>query len=553
MSRPSLSISVRDEGEVSKIFRKQQYGFLTTPEGQDVFFMLKDADSAIYIGDKVTFVSVVDQSHTGKVKGVSVTKVGNEPAPICYTPGGSLLSPRVRDMARKAATRRKSVLSGEVDPSNQATDPDGRIAQLERELAALKSSQQPASQPMPASLGRPSLAALPTNLDDAGPAGLLSPRVRLIAAKAASRRASTEGGTPRDGVAGTVPGPPASSPALSAGSAGGLTPRVMEAARARKDAKQKELEDMVANFDETSSHEGEVVQIVRGKFGFIMMDTIKIFFHLSDVVPPPNSPEIEVRIKCKVRFFAKADPWNKGKLKARDVCVIAPAPRDLRAGTLDNRMRDEAQMMEPRMDPRRAAAERHFQAKASREGGGQGGGQEGGQQDARGGARQDFRGGQDGRGGQDFRGSGGFSLTGQHDDRRRDMRGGQRDMRDGDSEERRRQQGRDGRGQRRQSRDEDWQSFLKSRNPTAPVLAGGGAVGGWRSRQRAGGADGGAPGGGGGGALSGIRGNTRLTTNVVMAKGPPQPGATGFRMERSVPSAFVPGDASDSRVHGFSM
>ena len=53
-------------------------------------------------------------------------------------------------------------------------------------------------------------------------------------------------------------------------SSGPLTPRVREAARASREAKEKEKEAAVANFDLSQMHEGEVVQMVRDKFAFIM-------------------------------------------------------------------------------------------------------------------------------------------------------------------------------------------------------------------------------------------------------------------------------------------
>jgi hypothetical protein len=86
-------------------------------------------------------------------------------------------------------------------------------------------------------------------------------------------------------------------------------------------------------FDQTVAHEGVVVQMCRGKFGFVMCEGKKIFFHLSDVIPPTSGPKIEMQLNCKVVFRATEDQWSKGKLKAHDVCVVAPAPNRQQSGS----------------------------------------------------------------------------------------------------------------------------------------------------------------------------------------------------------------------------
>ena len=99
MSRPTLlTAPSRDEARVSKIFRKQQYGFVQTDAGKDIFFMLKDCAEPVYIGDRVSYVIVEDRSHKGKLKAVQISKIGSEPLGL-RTPGGTLLSPRVRELA----------------------------------------------------------------------------------------------------------------------------------------------------------------------------------------------------------------------------------------------------------------------------------------------------------------------------------------------------------------------------------------------------------------------------------------------------------------------
>jgi hypothetical protein len=65
--------------------------------------------------------------------------------------------------------------------------------------------------------------------------------------------------------------------------------------------------------------EGEVVELHR-KFGFILWQEEKIFFHHSGVID--NGEKLERH--CRVRFSLGPDDWQKGKLKAFEIRVVEP-------------------------------------------------------------------------------------------------------------------------------------------------------------------------------------------------------------------------------------
>lgn len=80
-------------------------------------------------------------------------------------------------------------------------------------------------------------------------------------------------------------------------------------------------------FHEGEEHVGEVAQVVRGKFGFIVAETTgtsrrvlkqKIFFHMKDA--PAN-----VRIGDRVKFMVMCDPYNKGKMIAKQMSTTKKA------------------------------------------------------------------------------------------------------------------------------------------------------------------------------------------------------------------------------------
>jgi len=80
-------------------------------------------------------------------------------------------------------------------------------------------------------------------------------------------------------------------------------------------------------FQEGEEHVGEVAQVVRGKFGFIVAETTgtsrrvlkqKIFFHMKDA--PAN-----VRIGDRVKFMVMCDPYNKGKMIAKQMSTTKKA------------------------------------------------------------------------------------------------------------------------------------------------------------------------------------------------------------------------------------
>merc|ERR1711924_241572 len=80
----------------------------------------------------------------------------------------------------------------------------------------------------------------------------------------------------------------------------------------------------VANrFNEGDQHAGEVAQIVRGKYGFIVAETTsaakrvlkqKVFFHLKDA--PAG-----FAVGDRVTFIVQADPYSQEKMIAKDLNI----------------------------------------------------------------------------------------------------------------------------------------------------------------------------------------------------------------------------------------
>merc|ERR1711988_282205 len=101
-------------------------------------------------------------------------------------------------------------------------------------------------------------------------------------------------------------------------------------------------------FHEGEEHVGEVAQVVRGKFGFIVAETTgtsrrvlkqKIFFHMKDA-------PADVRIGDRMKFMVMRDPYNKGKMIAKEMSITKKAAPDLqhahRAGGLGGSMLRDA-------------------------------------------------------------------------------------------------------------------------------------------------------------------------------------------------------------------
>ena len=70
--------------------------------------------------------------------------------------------------------------------------------------------------------------------------------------------------------------------------------------------------------------EGEVVELLHRKFGFAVWQDEKIFFHQTEVL----KTGLKLEVGCKVKFNVGQDPWQKDKLKAYKVKVVAPASNE---------------------------------------------------------------------------------------------------------------------------------------------------------------------------------------------------------------------------------
>jgi len=87
-------------------------------------------------------------------------------------------------------------------------------------------------------------------------------------------------------------------------------------------------------FHEGEEHVGEISQVVRGKFGFIVAETTskskrvlkqKIFFHMKDA--PSN-----VQIGDRVKFMVMQDPYNEDKMIAKQMSVTKRTSVDVVGG-----------------------------------------------------------------------------------------------------------------------------------------------------------------------------------------------------------------------------
>jgi len=347
-----LDEKLTHSGIVRKIMTEKQYGFIQTEDGSDLFFMLNDVQEpwVVTIGDQVTYHVQKDSSHSGKSRAVRLMP-SLLARPSCHSPGGSVL--RETNALRSSMVRTTVSARPAAAPALATPEPavGGRTAsewEAELQWATSKFNKYLTEfagmdDDEAAEFGAVKIAKA-MRVDDEGLRAMPKHLRKIVAAKrglAACAEQQKQQEEQQQQLA----------------DADALLDRAEDALRrstaAREEGEgegegdaegeQHHLEERVVvdpartavanRFVEGEEHAGEVAQVVRGKFGFIVAETTasgaaerperrvlkqKLFFHLQDA--PAGTA-----VGDRVAFVVRADPYSREKMIAKELRVTQKA------------------------------------------------------------------------------------------------------------------------------------------------------------------------------------------------------------------------------------
>lgn len=304
-------------GTVRKIMEEKSYGFIQTEDGSDLFFMLNNVLEpwVVVVGDQVSYHRDEDSSHSGKSRAVRVMP-SLLARPSCHSPGGSVIrqtnalrSSMVRMTISAKSTKTSDEWTAEVDSATKkfykhlvefaGMDQDEAVDFADVKIAKAMQSGDSSSLPkhlqkiVKAKQGLEECLSTTSDFSDA----LLDRAEQCL-------RLSQTYDSQKDGSTTSSNSPTAAARAVIAPA------RMADTNR----------------FHEGEQHTGEIAQIVRSKFGFIIAETTaaskqlkqKLFFHLN------GSPE-GITVGDKVTFLVQKDPYNSDKMIARELAVTQKA------------------------------------------------------------------------------------------------------------------------------------------------------------------------------------------------------------------------------------
>jgi len=304
-----LDEQLTHSGIVRKILTEKQYGFIKTEDGSDLFFMLNDVSEpwVVAIGDQVTYHVQKDNSHSGKSRAIRVMP-SLLARPSCHSPGGSVL--RQTNALRSSMVR--MTISAKPPPAAKTAAEweeelqwaTGKFHKYLVDFAGMDEEEA-------AEFGKMKIAKAMKAEDVSSMPKHLQ---KIVSAKKGLEACTKK-------LEHT------------------LLDRAEHALRLSAAVKETEHHERavidparmaVANrFNEGDQHAGEVAQIVRNKFGFIVAETTsaakrvlkqKVFFHLKDA--PAG-----IAVGDRVTFMVQADPYSQEKMIAKDLNITREASR----------------------------------------------------------------------------------------------------------------------------------------------------------------------------------------------------------------------------------
>jgi len=302
-------------GAVRKIMIEKQYGFIRTEDGSDLFFMLNDVCEpwVVAVGDQVTYHVNEDNSHTGKSRAIRILP-SHLARPSCHSPGGSVLR---QTNALRSSMVRMTVSAKPPAPVKTAEEWNAEIDAATNkfrtyliEFAGMDDDEavEFGDKKIEKAMKSDNLSSLPKHLQQIVHAKFGLAECTKVSEFNNSLRLSE---CSEDSEEGHCPPSSTTTTATEARA-------VIASARMAK----------ANRFREGEEHAGEVAQIVRDKYGFIVAETTsaskrvlkqKLFFHLKDV---PEGTSVGDR----VTFLVHADPYNNEKMIAKNVTVTKKAP-----------------------------------------------------------------------------------------------------------------------------------------------------------------------------------------------------------------------------------
>jgi cold shock CspA family protein len=307
-----LDEQVTHNGIVRKIMTEKQYGFIQTEDGSDLFFMLNDVQEpwVVAIGDQVTYHVQKDNTHSGKSRAIRIMP-SLLARPSCHSPGGSVL--RQTNALRSSMVR--MTISAKPKPPAKTTEEWEAEVNFTTETfrkylidfagmddeEAVEFGEMKIAKAMKAD----DVSSMPKHLQ------------KIVAARKGLDACNAVAAAANRGIEEMLLDRAEHALRLSA-------VKEPEHERAIIDPSRT----AVANrFNEGDQHAGEVAQIVRGKFGFIIAETTsaakrvlkqKVFFHLKDA--PAG-----IAVGDRVTFIVQADPYSQEKMIAKDLNITRKA------------------------------------------------------------------------------------------------------------------------------------------------------------------------------------------------------------------------------------
>jgi len=308
-----LDQKLTHEGVVRKIMSEKQYGFIQTETGSDLFFMLNDVQEpwVVAIGDLVTYHVQMDGSHEGKSRAIRIMP-SMLARPSCHSPGGSVLR---ETNALRSSMIRMTISAKPAAPQKTAeewqTQLDSAMEKFRTYLCEFAGMDEDEAldfgdMKIAKAMKADDISSMPKHLQ------------RIVKAK----RGLLECNRAAD----------------AKNYENTLLERAEHAIRlsviATELKEQQEQRAVIAPermaksnlFHEGEEHTGEIAQIVRNKFGFIVSSNgtlkQKLFFQLK------SAPE-GVAVGDRVTFIVQADPYSQEKMMAENLAVTHKV-RDLR-------------------------------------------------------------------------------------------------------------------------------------------------------------------------------------------------------------------------------
>jgi len=312
-----LDNEVTHYGVIRKILTEKQYGFVQIEDGSDLFFMLNDVQEpwVVAVGDQVTYRVQSDDSHNGKSRAVRIIP-SMLARPSCHSPGGSVLR---QTNALRSSMVRMTISAKPASPAKTAEDWQAGIDTATKKFRRYLVKFAGMDDEEAIEFGNIKIAKAMKSEDISN---LPKHLQAIVEGKRGLEQCETEDNAFADKILDRAEYSLRASGTMMRISQLETVSETVSEARPVIDSSRM----AVANrFHQGEIHSGEVFQLVRGKFGFIVAESDKhkelkqkLFFFLKD------APE-GICLGDKVKFVVGQDPYSSDKMIATDVTIAERA------------------------------------------------------------------------------------------------------------------------------------------------------------------------------------------------------------------------------------